>query len=380
MNFLEHAGKALLAAAGIEVPASRICHDPEEVATAAEALGPVMIKAQLPHGGRGMAGGVRAANNPAQAFAIAAEMLGNPLLDRPVSTLLVEARIPVAQSFYAAILNDPAAKAPLLLFAAEGGVAIETLVATRPEQIAHLPIDLRDGLDDELLLHIMVHLGLEPAKEALVEFCLKLYDAYRVNDAELLEVNPLALTTDGRLVALDCTFVLDDAALGRRESLARRGLAPSLTPLEARAHDAGLSFIELAGEVGVLANSAGLAMASMDAIRHFGGRPANYLSVGAAAYGLSETAFSLVLAHRQVKSLLVNFCGAYVRTDVLIEGLVEAWPRCRPRVPVIFSIHGTGEDRAVALVRDQLGMTPFDRMDDAVRAAVEAAQRPGPAP
>ena len=147
-----------------------------------------------------------------------------------------------------------------------------------------------------------------------------------------------------------------------------------LTALEARAKEHGLKYIELDGEVGVLANGAGLTMTTMDAIRHYGGAPANFLEIGGDAYTKGKPALEVVLANPKVKSLLVNFCGAFARTDVMVEGLLEAWQELKPELPVFFSIHGTGEDEAIALVREKLGIEPFDLMDHAVEAAVEAAK------
>jgi succinyl-CoA synthetase beta subunit len=212
------------------------------------------------------------------------------------------------------------------------------------------------------------------AAPKIVVILEKLYAAYRANDAELLEINPLALLADGRVVALDCKFVLDDAALYRQAEIAKGGAPGVMTALEQRGADNGLKLIQLDGNVGVLANGAGLTMTTMDVIRHFGGRPANFLEIGGEAYTKSEIALDLVLSNPGVKSLVVNFCGAFARTDVMADGVVKAWRKLRPTVPVFFSIHGTGEDEAVALVRGGLGIEPYDVMEDAIQAAVKAAQ------
>jgi succinyl-CoA synthetase beta subunit len=212
------------------------------------------------------------------------------------------------------------------------------------------------------------------AAPKIVAILEKLYAAYRANDAELLEINPLALLADGRVVALDCKFVLDDAALYRQAEIAKGGAPGVMTALEQRGADNGLKLIQLDGNVGVLANGAGLTMTTMDVIRHFGGRPANFLEIGGEAYTKSEIALDLVLSNPGVKSLVVNFCGAFARTDVMADGVVKAWRKLRPTVPVFFSIHGTGEDEAVALVRGGLGIEPYDVMEDAIQAAVKAAQ------
>jgi succinyl-CoA synthetase beta subunit len=176
------------------------------------------------------------------------------------------------------------------------------------------------------------------------------------------------------VVALDCKYVLDDAAVYRQEELAKLGSPGAMTELERRAAAQGLKLIQLDGNVGLLANGAGLTMTTMDVIRHFGGRPANFLEIGGEAYTKSEIALDLVLSNPGVKSLVIKFCGAFARTDVMADGVVKAWAKLKPKVPVFFSIHGTGEQEAVALVRGALGIEPYDVMEDAVEAAVKAAQ------
>lgn len=328
----------------------------------------------MPTGKRGKAGGIKLAATPKEAELAASQILGMTIGEHRVEKVLVEAQVPIAREFYAAILNHQETKGPLLLFSTEGGMDIEEISADHPDKMAHLPIDIRDGVDDELLAHIFELLGVEDHKDALVEFFLKLYDAYRVNDAEMIEINPLALTRDSELVALDCKFTLDDSGAARRSDIVQYGVPEKLTELEARAKAFGLKYIELDGSVGVLANGAGLTMTTMDAIRHYGGEPANFLEIGGDAYTLGKPALEVVLANPNVKSLLINFCGAFARTDVMVEGLLEAWDQLKPTLPVLFSIHGTGEDEAIAMVKEKLGIDPFDLMDDAVRAAVEAAR------
>ena len=373
MNFEEYAAKPILTAAGITVPPGRLCHDVKAVREAAADIGPSVVKAQVPTGKRGKAGGIKLADTPKEAEAAANDILGMSIGEYQVEKVLVEAQVPIAREFYAAILNHQESKGPLLLFSAEGGMDIEEISEKHPDKMAHLPIDIRDGLDDELLEHIFGLLDLEAHKDTLVELFLKLYDAYRVNDAEMIEINPLALTKDDELVALDCKFIMDDSGVARRPELTKDGVPEKLTSLEQQAKEHGLKFIELDGSVGVLANGAGLTMTTMDAIRHYGGEPANFLEIGGDAYTLGKPALEVVLANPNVKSLLINFCGAFARTDVMVEGLLEAWDVLKPDLPVAFSIHGTGEDEAIAMVKEKLGIEPFDLMDDAVRAAVEAA-------
>jgi succinyl-CoA synthetase beta subunit len=203
-----------------------------------------------------------------------------------------------------------------------------------------------------------------------------LYARFRALDAQLLEVNPLALDAAGSLVALDCKLTLDDGARPRQEALvaaAEAAVDEPGTELEREGRRQGLLYIELDGDVGVLANGAGLTMTTMDAISEAGGRAANFLEIGGDAYTKATPALRLVLANPRVKSLLVNFCGAFARTDVMTEGVVAAIEELRPQLPIAFSIHGTGEEEAVALLRGRLGYEPHDLMEDAVEVAVRAA-------
>jgi len=363
-----------LAAAGIAVPISWLCRTPKEAREAADHIGPAVVKAQVPTGKRGKAGGIKVVASPSEAEEAASAILGMTIGEYTVDKVLVEAQASIDKEFYAAVLNHQETKGPLLLFSTEGGMDVEEITANHPDKMAHLPVDMRAGVDDELLEHIFGLLGLEEEKTALVEFFLKLFDAYRVTDAELIEINPLALTSTGDLVALDCKLTVDDSGLARRSEIASDGVPEKLTELEARAKEHGLKYIELDGEVGVLANGAGLTMTTMDAIRHYGGAPSNFLEIGGDAYTKGKPALEIVLANPKVKSLLINFCGAFARTDVMVEGLIEAWTELKPELPVFFSIHGTGEDEAIAMVKERLGIEPFDLMDHAVEAAVEAAK------
>ena len=375
MNFEEHAAKSLiLRAANIPVPHGILCTSAAEAAIAASNLGPCVIKAQVPAGKRGKAGGIKRADTPDEARKAAAQILGMRIGDFTVERLLVEEQAEIAREFYAAVLHDAVSRKPLILFSTEGGMDIEEIAAAKPNAICRMQVDIDQRPSQKDLAAMLANAGLgvvAPQIEAILE---KLYAAYRAHDAELLEINPLALLADGRVVALDCKFVLDDAAVYRQAEIAKGGAAGVMTALEKRGAEHGLKLIQLDGNVGVLANGAGLTMTTMDVIRHFGGRPANFLEIGGEAYTKSEIALDLVLSNPGVKSLVVNFCGAFARTDVMAEGVVKAWHKLRPKVPVFFSIHGTGEDEAVALVRGELGIEPYDFMEDAIQAAVKAAQ------
>lgn len=373
MNFAEHAGKAVLRAAGIATPTGIVAATPAEAAAAAEKLGPSVVKAQVPTGKRGKAGGVRLAANAQEAESAARAILGMTIGEHRVEQLLIEEQVPIAHEMYAAILNDPAAKGPLLLFSTQGGMDVEEIAECHPDALARVSIDIRTGLERSALE------GGLPAKlpcdrARLIDLLLGLFAVYIGNDAELVEINPLVVTGDGRLLALDCKLSLDDSAVPRREALANTAAPDRLTELEARGRALGLKFIELDGNVGVLANGAGLTMTTMDAVRHFGGNPANFLEIGGESYTKAKPALELVLANPNVKCLLVNFCGAFARTDVMAVGVINAWLDLKPKIPIFFTIHGTGEDEAIDMVTKRLGIAPFDLMDDAVKAAVAAAK------
>ena len=374
MNFEEHAGKALLAARGMPVPEGRTADSPDAAADAARALGgPCIVKAQAPTGRRGKAGGIRPADSPHEARAAASDILGMAIDGHRVERLLVERRAAIAAELYAAVLTDPASRGPVVLFSTQGGMEVEEIAAADPGAMRRIEVDIARGLPAGQAFAALSGMDLHQERDAVARFLAELYAAYRALDAELLEINPLALTGDGRLLCLDCKYTLDDSSAGRQGAVAEAGAHERMTALEAEARAAGLKYIELDGSVGVLANGAGLTMATMDAIAHYGGRPANFLEIGGEAYTKAETALAILLKNPNIRSLLINFCGAFARTDVMAEGVVQAWRKLDPDIPVFFSIHGTGEEEAVALVERELGHRPYDLMDDAVRAAVGAA-------
>ncbi len=374
MNFEEHAAKPLLAEAGIPIPEGAVAQDPAAAAEAGARLGPVVVKAQVPTGKRGKAGGIKPADTPDEAAQAAEAILGMTIGGHEVGRVLVEARADIVRELYAAVLNDPASRSPLVMFSTRGGMDIEEVAAAEPEAVRRIIVDITSGFDAGQASDMLAGLDLGPAAGAVAETLAKLYGLYRARDAELVEINPLVVTAGGEVLALDCKLTLDDGALSRQADLAEAGAPEPMTELESRGQALGLRYIELDGPVGVLANGAGLTMTTMDAVTHYGGRPANFLEIGGEAYTKATAALELVLANPRVKSLVVNFCGAFARCDVMTEGVVTAWETLKPEIPVFFSIHGTGEDEAVALLRTRLGMEPFDLMDDAVKAAIAAAR------
>jgi succinyl-CoA synthetase beta subunit len=375
MNFEEHAAKSLvLSVASIPTLRGMLCSTVAEAAMAATKIGPCVVKAQLPAGKRGKAGGIKLARTSDEAREAAEQILGMSIGGYTVERLLVEEQAQIAREFYAAVLHDVVARRPLVLFSTEGGMDIEEIAAAKPAAIRRLLLDVDGKPNASDFAGMLKGLDLGPAETQIIQILERLYTAYRKYDGELLEINPLAVLGDGRVIALDCKFVLDDAAIYRQPELAKAGASGSMTALEQRGAENGLKLIQLDGNVGVLANGAGLTMTTMDVIRHYGGKPANFLEIGGEAYTKSEIALDLVLSNPGVKSLVINFCGAFARTDVMAEGVVRAWHKLAPRLPVFFSIHGTGENEAVALVRNELGIEPYDFMEDAIQAAVKAAQ------
>ena len=375
MKLEEHAAKSVvLRPAGAPIGNARLCVSPEEVAEAVRAIGPAVVKAQVPSGKRGKAGGIKVADTPEEAAEVARKILGMTIGGDVVERVLVEEKAAIAREFYAAVLIDVANRAPLVLFSTEGGMDIEEIALDRPDAIRRHVVDVLEGFGEPEAKAMLRGLDLGNAEAGVVDILAKLYRIFRERDAELVEINPLAELKDGRVVALDCKFVGDDASHALQPEIAAAATPDKQTELEKRGSEAGLKFIQLDGNVGVLANGAGLTMTTMDVINHAGGRPANFLEIGGEAYTKAEIALDLVLSNPGVKSLVVNFCGAFARTDVMAEGVVKAWETLKPDVPVFFSIHGTGEDEAVALVRDRLGLEPYDLMEDAVKAAVKAAQ------
>lgn len=351
-----------------------VCRTSEEASAAVAKIGPSVVKAQVPTGKRGKSGGIKMADSPADAAAAARAILGMTIGGSRVERVLIEERCPIERELYAAVLVDVVSRSPLVLFSTEGGMDIEEVAEQKPDAIRRHVVKVEQGFGAADAAALLRGMDLGAATDAVADVLVKLYRAFCEKDAELVEINPLAILRDGKVVALDCKFVLDDASTARQPDLAEVASPPKMTELERRGASHGLRFIQLDGNVGVLANGAGLTMTTMDVIDHFGGRPANFLEIGGEAYTKAEVALDLVLSNPGVKSLVVNFCGAFARTDVMADGVVRAWEKLKPKVPAFFSIHGTGEDEAVKLVKERLGIEPYDFMEDAVKAAVEAAQ------
>lgn len=363
MDFVEHVAKAQLRAHAISVPDGQVVDaNNREI----HITGPVAVKAQVPAGGRGKAGGVILTHD---APAAVDQLLGSKLGEHTVAEVLIETRVNIATELYLSVATDGALGSPVLMFSPSGGVDVESS-ADEISQL-QLKIDVQPGLDE--LVEFLSASGCPTPVEEVAGVANKLYTCYLATDAELVEINPLVITEEGEVVAVDGKLSVDDSARTRQPELAEIAADPPATFLEAKAAENDLRFIELEGNVGVLANGAGLTMTTMDAIAHHGGSPANFLEIGGDSYTLAVPALELVLANPNVKSLVVNFCGAFARCDVMTGGVIEAWKTLKPSIPVFFSIHGTGMDEARAMVRAELDIEPFEAMDDAIASAVQAA-------
>ncbi len=364
MRLTEAQAKVLLAERGVAVPRSRMATTVDEVRQGAAALGggAVVVKAQVHSGGRGKAGGVVVVDDPDEAAAVAARLFGSELNGEPVTEVLVEEAIAIAAERYLSVTIDDTLRQPVLMRSELGGMEVEAMT----EAVEVLPLDPIHPLATPDLPSLT-----NDIERALIELFVQ-------SDALTVEINPLAVTVDGESVALDGKIELDDSARFRRSNLHDRFETDgdrSGGEREQRAAQLGLRLIELGGEVAILANGAGLTMATMDAVVEAGGRPANFCEIGGDAYTKATPALELVLAQPGVRSLLVNFCGAFARCDVMTEGVVDAWERLQPDLPVEFSIAGTGQDEAIRLLRSRLGIEPHPTMESAVRAAVAAAHR-----
>ena len=375
MNFEECAAKPLLKEEGIAIPRGKMATTIEHVSKVAAELGPCVVKAQVPSGKRGKAGGIKLAKTPQEAEAAASDILGMQISGYKVEKLLIEEQKDIEREFYLAIINDTETRSPSLLFSTLGGMDIEAAAMQDPKQVHRMPINISTGLDTSGIINILQRSNLGDEKADIADISLKLYSLYRRYDAELLEINPLVLTKSNEIIALDCKFSMDDSAIQRHPELAVNGCLEKVTKIEAEAKTQGLKYIELDGSVGVLANGAGLTMTTMDVVKFYGGKPANFMEIGGEAYTKGKPALELVLANTKVKSLVINFCGAFARCDVMAEGIITAWEEIHPTLPVFFSVHGTGDEEARKMLKQRLGISPYDTMDQACEAAVKAAQK-----
>lgn len=370
---LEHHGKELLRSAGIAVPGHGVASAIAAVGPLVDRFGPrVAVKALVPVGGRGKAGGVVVVDGVEAAEAAAQRLLGAMLGSHRVDQVLIEEAIPIAQELYISVTIDPGSGRPVLLESDQGGIDVESMTDDLTTTV--LDVQNRPTPPAPALGQSESESG--PAPTSITtrrEVANAVISAFFQYEATLIEINPLVVAADGRLVALDAKVQLDESARHRRSVPDHWVDGESGTEREQLAAELGLRLIELGGDVAILANGAGLTMATVDAVANAGGRPANFLEIGGDAYTKAIPALELVLSLPGVRSLLVNFCGAFARCDVMTAGVLDAWDALQPTIPVYFSISGTGSDKARQMVRDRLGIEPLPSMQEAVSHAVGSA-------
>ncbi len=389
MNVHEYQAKALLAEYGVAVPRGRVAYTAGEAEEAARELGgPVwVVKAQIHAGGRGKGGGVKIARSVAEAREHAAAMLGMTLVTpqtgpagREVGRVYVEEGCDVARELYAGVLLDRAEGRVAAMASAAGGMDIEEVAAAAPEKILRVGMDPATGMKRFHADRLAYGLGLEGREAAAASaLLLGLYAAFVATDASLVEINPLAVTGDGRVLALDAKMTFDDNALYRRPEIAALRDESEEDPREREAARHDLNYVKLDGNIGCMVNGAGLAMATMDIIKLHGGAPANFLDVGGGASGERVTeAFKLILSDPDVDGVLVNIFGGIMRCDTIARGVVEAARVVSLEAPLVVRLEGTNVDLGKQILADSgLPIVPADDLADAaakiVRAVAEAA-------
>ncbi len=389
MNIHEYQAKDLLRKYGVAVLNGKMATTPEAAQAAAEELGGELcvVKAQIHAGGRGKAGGVKLAKTPQEARDIAASLLGNKLVThqtgpegKEVQKVFVEQGCAIAKEFYLGMVLDRATSRVTIMASSEGGVEIEEVAARSPEKILREAIDPALGVGDFQGRKIAYGLGLP--KEAInkaVAFVKGLYQAFIETDASLVEINPLVLTQDDDLVALDAKMGFDDNALYRRPEVRELRDESEENEKEIAAAKFDLSYIALDGNIGCMVNGAGLAMATMDIIKHYGAEPANFLDVGGGATTEKVTeAFKIILSDQNVKGVLVNIFGGIMRCDVVANGVVEAAKEVNLSVPLVVRLEGTNvEQGKQILARSGLNIIPASDLADGAKKAVEAVRAMG---
>jgi succinyl-CoA synthetase beta subunit len=353
-----------------------VARTPEEArAIAARLGGRVVVKAQVHAGGRGKAGGVKLARDAAEAGAHAAKILGMTIKGLTVERVLVAPAVDIASETYVGIVVDRAAQRPVLMVSAAGGVDIEAVAAERPEQIQRLPVDPRYGLLPHQALGLALTLYRDVARARLAaDVMQRLYQAFYAVGASLAEINPLATTPDGTLIAADAKIVIDDNELERHPDLAALRDTSAEAPAEAAARAAGLTFIKLAGSVGCCVNGAGLAMATMDLVKYYGGEPANFLDIGGSSNPQKVVdALKIIAADPSVRAILFNIFGGITRGDDVANGIVQATRQFPVTVPLVIRLTGTNEALAIEILK-KAGFAALTDMDEAVKQAVAKAR------
>jgi succinyl-CoA synthetase beta subunit len=376
MKLHEYQSKTIFSKHGIPIPKGRVAATADEAKQIAEELGGrVVIKAQVLVGGRGKAGGVKVANNPNEASSLAQQILSMTIKGLPVRKVLVDEAAAIENEIYFAVTNDRAAKKPVMIASAAGGVDIEEVAAKTPEKIIKVHIDPLLGLRDYQSRDIAASIDLP--RELWRDFskiASGLWQVYKDTDAELAEINPLVVTKNRKLVALDGKMLIDENSLFRHPDLAElRDIDEEATAeTEARRH--GLSFIKLDGNIGCMVNGAGLAMTSMDIVKLFGGEPANFLDIGGGA-GAEKVAAAMriILSDPAVKAVLFNIFGGITRCDEVARGILAAMDEVKPEVPMVVRLVGTNAEEGRKLL-ENANMITAETLADAAKKAVAAAK------
>jgi succinyl-CoA synthetase beta subunit len=382
MNLHEYQSKQLFASYQLPILKGHLCYTPGEVEAAADILGGgiCVVKAQVHAGGRGKGGGVKLAKSSREAREIAEKMIGMRLITpqtsaegKLVQKVYVEAGCAIAKEFYLSMLVDRANKCISLVASSEGGMDIEEVAHNTPEKILTLHIDPRIGFQGFHSVQLATAFGLDSKASGKLQ-CLvgQLYKVFLENDLSLVEINPLVLTTDGDFVILDAKCTVDSNALFRRPTLKAYMDYDEQDARDLRASKFGLSYVGLDGTIGCMVNGAGLAMATMDIIKHFGGEPANFLDVGGGASKETVTeAFKILLSDSKVKGILVNIFGGIMKCDVIAQGIIEAAKELSVTVPLVVRLQGTNvEEGRRLLAASGLKITPVDTMDEAASTVV----------
>ena len=383
MRVHEYQAKAILARHGVPVPSGEVAFTPAEAGEIASRLGggPVVVKAQIHAGGRGKGGGVKLAKSREEAEALAAQMIGMTLVTRQtgragrlVQRVLVETGVHIAREVYLSLVLDRAAGKPLMMASAAGGMDIEEVAATTPEKIVKVHIEPGVGLAPFAARRLGFGIGLDAVQVGkFVTIATALYGAFVATDASLIEINPLLVTTEGDLLALDAKMDFDDNALYRHPEIRDLRDLGEEDPLEIEASKFSINYIRLDGNIGCMVNGAGLAMATMDIIKLAGGEPANFLDVGGGANAEQiGNAFKILMSDKKVKAVLINIFGGILRCDVLAKGVVAAVQELGVPVPIVIRMEGTNVDEGKRLLRESgMNFTTADSMDEAATKVVK---------
>jgi len=375
MNLHEYQAKELFARAGLPVLPGQVATTPEEARDIASSLGgPVVIKAQVLVGGRGKAGGVQLAQTPEEAFEKARAILSLSIKGLPVRKVLVAKAAEIARELYLSIVLDRAAKLPLVMLSAEGGVEIEEVARTTPEKILRRHIGLA-GLRPYQARAMFQTLFEDPKQIAqATDVLLKLWSVYRDGDCSLAEINPLAVTPAGQVLALDAKVILDDNAEFRHREWGTWRDPDEETAGMRLAREFGLSYVKLEGDIGCVVNGAGLSMATMDLVKHYGGEPANFLDIGGSSNPDKVTAaFKIITGDSHVRAILFNIFGGITRCDDVARGIVQSLAASPLQVPLVIRLTGTNEDLARKILAEH-GLTATTSMDEGVRSVIAKAQ------